>query len=168
MTAYCEDEPAAIAVGNDDDIHILRLPDLDHAHGWQQTARVVIDATDDAAPSLPALARIVRLRRRLRDAGGDLVVAASPAVTDLLRSNGLHWVIPCRDDLASALSAVRQLEEHRDHLRPRLTLRCRRRSPRRPEIPLARVPGESRLPTRDIGPREGDCWRAEPVGGTRG
>jgi hypothetical protein len=91
-----------------DDVLVLRLSDLSRARGWHLPALVVVDATIDDAPSLPVLAHLVMIRRRLRAAGGNLVVAASPAVAGMLRGNGLHWAVPACDDLTGAIAAVRR------------------------------------------------------------
>lgn len=92
----------------DTDVYVMQIGDVPQLRGWHVPALVVIDATRDPAPSLTALAQIVLVRRRLRAAGGNLVVAASPAVAGLLRSTGLDWAIPCCSDLTAALVAVRQ------------------------------------------------------------
>jgi hypothetical protein len=92
----------------DDDVYVLPLGDLGDVRGWHVPARVVVDATHDDAPTLAVLAQIVLLRRRLRAAGGDLVIAASPSTAAALRSAGLHWAVSCRHDLSSALAIVRR------------------------------------------------------------
>lgn len=92
----------------DDDVHVVRLSDLNQLRGRHVSALVVIDATRDDPPTLPQLAQIVLLRRRLRGAGGDLVIAASPATAALLRGSGLHWTVPCCLDVSVAIAAVRR------------------------------------------------------------
>jgi hypothetical protein len=99
---------STLASDPDDDVFVLPLSDLDRARGWHLPALVVVDATRADAPSLPVLAHLVMLRRRLRAAGGNLVVAASPAVAAMLRGNGLHWAVPSCDDLTGAMAAVRR------------------------------------------------------------
>ena len=94
--------------GPDDDVFVMPLSDLDRTRGWHLPALVVVDATRDDAPPLPVIAHLVMLRRRLRAAGGNLVVASSPAVAAMLRGNGLHWAVPCCDDLSGAVAAVRR------------------------------------------------------------
>lgn len=98
----------AVVVGGDaDEIYVLPLTDLERVRGWHVPALVVVDAAEDVTPTLAMLARLVLLRRRLRAAGGNLVVVASPAVAEALRSNGLHWAIPMCDELSQARDAVR-------------------------------------------------------------
>lgn len=55
--------------------------------------RVVLDLADVEHLSSAALAVLVSGHRRLRDAGGELVVRPSPAVVRELRISGLHRVI---------------------------------------------------------------------------
>lgn len=97
-----------LGIDPDDDVFVMPMSDLDRARGWHLRALVVVDATRDDAPPLPVLAQLVMLRRRLRAAGGNLVVAASPGVASMLRGNGLHWAVPCCDDLSGAMAAVRR------------------------------------------------------------
>lgn len=68
---------------------------------------VVVDATASPAP-LPLLARTVRLRRLLKAAGGDLMLAAGSATAAELRRSGLDRSLPCRPDVATALNAIRR------------------------------------------------------------
>jgi hypothetical protein len=90
------------------DTYVVRLADIPQMRDWHVTASVVVDATLDAAPSRQQLAQIVVLRRRLRAAGGNLVVAANADTADALRATGLHWAVPCHSDLSIALTAVRR------------------------------------------------------------
>jgi hypothetical protein len=101
-------EVTCFARDPDGDVYLVRLDDLDHMHHWAVPARVVVDARADRTPPLPVLAQLVLLRRRLRAAGGDLVLAASPATAASLLSTGLHWVMPAGDDLSGAVDAVRR------------------------------------------------------------
>lgn len=96
-------------IGRDpaDDVYVVHPSELDAMRGWHVAARVVVDYTADQVPTLPMLAQVVLLRRRLRAAGGDVVIAANPQTAALLRSSGLHWAVPCCYDLSSAVEALR-------------------------------------------------------------
>lgn len=68
---------------------------------------VVVDATASPAP-LPLLARTVRLRRVIKAAGGELLLAAGPATSAELHRSGLDRSLPCRPDVPSAVAAIRR------------------------------------------------------------
>ena len=104
-------DTSAIGADPDDDVYVVPLADIVDIRGWHVPARVVIDATGDDPPSLPVLAQIVLVRRRLRAAGGDVVIAASPETAAVLRSTGLHWAVPCWQDVSSAVDAMRPRED---------------------------------------------------------
>lgn len=65
-----------------------------------------MDATGGHPPSYAMLARMVHIRRELRAAGGDLVLAADSTSAALLRSRGLHRHISFRSDLVTAMAAL--------------------------------------------------------------
>lgn len=72
--------------------------------------RLVVDSLEQP-PTLPALAKIVVIRRRLRASGGDLVLAGGPETVELLQRYGLQWALPCEvslDDAAEALTEDRR------------------------------------------------------------
>ncbi|HET6909244.1 MAG TPA: hypothetical protein VFH54_07905 [Mycobacteriales bacterium] len=83
-------------------VPVTRLSDVRALDG----ELVVVDATALPAP-LPLLARTVRLRRVLKAAGGELLLAAGPATSAELHRSGLDRSLPCRPDVTSAVAAIR-------------------------------------------------------------
>jgi hypothetical protein len=87
-------------------VQVLPVGQLKTIEEWPAGTRLVVDATWAGAPSLPMLARVARVCRQVRAAGGDLVLAASAATVELLRSSGLHKTIPYRADVSTALACL--------------------------------------------------------------
>lgn len=85
-------------------VQVLTVSQLMTIDEWSAGTRLVVDATWVDAPSLPMLARVARVCRQVRAAGGDLILAASAATVELLRSSGLHKTIPYRADVSTALA----------------------------------------------------------------
>ncbi len=68
-------------------------------------AQLTLDLSRVTHLSAEALAVLVHVYRRLRDSGGELVLAAvSPSVVRVLRISGLHRVLPVAD--APGVTAV--------------------------------------------------------------
>jgi len=87
------------------DVQVLKAENL-NLNGARLGRRVVVDATGISAPSLPWLARLVHLRRKLRAHGGDLLLAANSATARQLWTSGLVKVLPARDDVPTAVAAL--------------------------------------------------------------
>lgn len=67
---------------------------------------LVVDATRPTELPVTVLARLVRMRRAVRAAGGDLVLVAGPSVAHLLLRTGLLFSLPCFETVDDALGAV--------------------------------------------------------------
>jgi hypothetical protein len=85
-------------------VHVVPIARLAAVSDGFGRANLVVDATVDAPVSL--LARAVRVRRRLRACGGDLVVAAGPRTVDVLRRTGLDRCLPTRPNIKAAVGAL--------------------------------------------------------------
>jgi hypothetical protein len=91
---------------SDGDVLVVPVTRLGDVRGLDGEL-VVVDATASPTP-LPLLARTARLRRRLKAAGGELILAAGPATAAELHRSGLDRSLPCRPDVPSALTAIRR------------------------------------------------------------
>jgi hypothetical protein len=100
--------PTRRSIVDDDDVYVIQPADLPQMRGWHVPARVVLDATRNEPLPGHVLAQVVVLRRRLKAAGGELIVAAGPETARGLCRNGVHWAVPCHEDLSVALDAARQ------------------------------------------------------------
>jgi len=98
------------AVEEDHDVYVIQPSDLPRMRGWHVPARVVVDATREEHLTRQTLAQIVVLRRRLKAAGGELILAASTRTAQRLCGYGVHWAVPCHEDLSIAMETAR-----RDH-----------------------------------------------------
>jgi hypothetical protein len=67
---------------------------------------VVVDTRGCDVVTLPLLAALVRMRRRLRCRGSDVVVVADTETSGLLRRSGLVRSLPVCDDLEAAVQTV--------------------------------------------------------------
>jgi anti-anti-sigma regulatory factor len=73
---------------------------------FDSSAVVVVDGTDHSALPVTLLAQLVRMRRVLRVAGGELVLAAGEPVAQLLRQTGLLFAIPYFTTVSDALGSL--------------------------------------------------------------
>lgn len=106
MTLLSVAERPAVDAPLSASVQVLTADQIMTSRTWPSAARIVVDATGGHPPSYAMLARMVHIRRELRAAGGDLVLAADPTSAALLRSSGLHRHIPFRSDVVTAMAAV--------------------------------------------------------------
>ena len=76
------------------------------APAFDSPAVVVVDGTEHAELPVTLLAQLVRLRRVLRVAGGELALAAGEPVAQLLRRTGLLFAIPYFTTVSDALASL--------------------------------------------------------------
>lgn len=87
-------------------LQVLTVEQVMTVQGWQSGTTIVVDATGEGSLSVVVQARLVHVRRELRAAGGDLVLAVDPSTAAWLRNSGLHRTLAHWGDVPTAIAAL--------------------------------------------------------------